>query len=133
MSSPIDTVNQLADAINRGDLETALALYEPNAVLVAQPGNLARGSMELRTSLGQFIQLKPALRTQTQSVVEVDDIALYVGRWTLHGVDPSGQGIVMGGESSDILRRQRDGRWLIAIDNPWGAQILQQRSQGPAV
>ena len=34
---------------------------------------------------------------------------------------------IMGGESSDILRRQRDSRWLIAIDNPWGAQILEQR------
>jgi uncharacterized protein (TIGR02246 family) len=124
MSTPIDTVNRLADAINRGDLEAALALYEPNAVLVAQPGTLARGSMELRTALGRFIQLKPTLRTQTQSVVEVDDIALYVGRWSLHGVDPSGQGIAMGGESSDILRRHRDGRWLIAVDNPWGAQIL---------
>ena len=95
-------------------------------MLVAQPGTLARGSMELRTSLGQFIQLKPTLRTQTQSVVEVDDIALYVGRWTLHGVDPSGQGIAMGGESSDILRRHHDGRWLIAIDNPWGTKILGQ-------
>ena len=126
MSTPIDTVNQLADAINQGDLEAALALYEPNAVLVAQPGTLARGSMELRTPLGQFIQLKPTLRTQTQSVVEVDDVALYVGRWTLHGVDPSGQGIAMGGESSDILRRHHDGRWLIAIDNPWGTQILGQ-------
>jgi hypothetical protein len=34
----------------------------------------------------------------------------------------------MGGESSDILRRQSDGRWLIAIDNPWGAQVLGQSS-----
>jgi len=30
----------------------------------------------------------------------------------------------MSGESSDILRRHKDGRWLIALDNPWGAQIL---------
>jgi ketosteroid isomerase-like protein len=30
----------------------------------------------------------------------------------------------MAGESSDVLRRQRDGRWLIALDNPWGADLL---------
>jgi uncharacterized protein (TIGR02246 family) len=127
MSSPIDTVNQLADALNRGDLEAALALYEPNAVLIAQPGQLARGSAELRTALAGFIGLKPTLRSQTQDVVEVDDIALYVGRWTLQGADPSGNAITMGGESSDVLRRQQDGHWLIAVDNPWGAQILEQR------
>jgi uncharacterized protein (TIGR02246 family) len=127
MSTPIDTVNELSDAINRGDLEAALALYEPNAVLVAQPGQLARGSTELRAALGRFIGLKPELRSETQSVIEVDDMALYTGRWTLRGTDPSGQTTTMGGVSSDILRRQRDGRWLIAVDNPWGAKILEQR------
>ena len=125
MPTPIDTVNRLSDAINRGELEAALALYEADAVLVAQPGTLARGSAELRAALGRFIQLKPTLRTQTQSVIELDDIALYMGRWTLHGVAPSGQAISMGGESSDILRRHRDGHWLISIDNPWGAQVLE--------
>jgi uncharacterized protein (TIGR02246 family) len=125
MSTPIDAVNNLADALNRGDLDAALALYESTAVLVAQPGQYARGSTELRTALNRFIELKPTLRTQTQSVVEVEDLALYIGRWTLQGTDPSGQVITMGGESSDILRRQPDGRWLIALDNPWGAQILQ--------
>jgi uncharacterized protein (TIGR02246 family) len=127
MSTPIDTVNELSDAINRGDLEAALALYEPNAVLVAQPGQLARGSTELRAALGRFIGLKPELRSETQSVIEVDDMALYTGRWTLRGTDPSGQTTTMGGVSSDVLRRQRDGRWLIAVDNPWGAKILEQR------
>ena len=127
MSTPIDAVNNLADALNRGDIDAALALYEPTAVLVARPGQYARGSTELRTALGRFIELKPTLRTQTQSVVEVEDLALYIGRWTLQGTDPSGQVIAMGGESSDILRRQQNGRWLIALDNPWGAQILEQR------
>src|SRR4029453_14883250 len=98
MFTPIDTVNQLADALNRGDLEAALALYEPNAVLVAQPGQLSRGSTELRAALGRFIELKPTLRSQTQNVVQVDDIALYMSRWTLQGADPSGQTITMGGE-----------------------------------
>ena len=127
MSTPIDTVNKLTNALNRGDLEAAVALYEPNAVLVAQPGQVARGSAELRTALAGFIGLKPALRSLAQNVVEVGDIALYMSRWTLQGTDPSGKAITMGGESSDVLRRQKDGRWLVAVDNPWGAQILAQR------
>ena len=71
MPTPIDKVNELVDAINRGDLEGALELYEPNAVLVAQPGQLARGRTELRTALSGFIALKPVLRSQTQNVIEV--------------------------------------------------------------
>jgi len=125
MPTPIDTVNQLTDAVNRGDLEGALALYEPNAALVVQPGQLARGSTELRAALGGFIGLKPELRSEAQHIIEIDDIALYTSRWTLHGTDPSGQATTMGGVSSDVLRRQRDGHWLIAIDNPWGSKILE--------
>ena len=125
MNRPIDTVNQLADALNRGDLESAVMLYEGEAVLVAQPGQVARGSAELRSALRRFIDLKPRLTSQAQSVIEIDDVALYMGRWTLQGTDPGGQPVSMGGESTDILRRQPDGRWLIVIDNPWGGRVLE--------
>jgi uncharacterized protein (TIGR02246 family) len=124
MGRPIDTVNELTDAINRGDLDGAAALYEPNAVLVVQPGTIARGSQEIRAALGGFIALKPTLSAQAQQVVEAQDLALYVARWSLEGTDPAGRPVSMGGDSSDILRRQPDGRWLIALDNPWGGKIL---------
>jgi uncharacterized protein (TIGR02246 family) len=128
---PIDTVNQLAEALNHGDLEAAVMLYEDDAVLVAQPGQVARGSAELRSALRRFIDLKPRLISQAQSVIEIDDVALYLGRWVLRGTDPGGQPVSMGGESTDILRRQPDGRWLIAIDNPWGGRVLEQPREGP--
>ncbi|HSA89650.1 MAG TPA: SgcJ/EcaC family oxidoreductase [Burkholderiales bacterium] len=121
---PAKTVARLAEAINRGDLDAALALYEKDAVMVVQPGQLARGAAEVRNALAGFIGLKPTLRMETEQVVETGDVALYLGRWSLRGTDPSGQPVTMSGESSDILRRQKDGRWLIALDNPWGAQIL---------
>ncbi len=127
MPGPRETVDQLTEAINRGDLEAALALYEPHAVLVAQPGQLARGATQLREALAKFIALEPTLRSEAQEVIEAGDLALYEGRWTLRGVDPSGHTVVMTGESSDILRQQRDGRWLIALDNPWGAKVLPSR------
>ena len=57
MAGPSDTVDQLTQAINRGDLEAALALYEPNAVLVVQPGHLACGTTQLREALARFIEI----------------------------------------------------------------------------
>ena len=124
MANPIDTVTQLVQAINRGDLAAAVALYESNAMLVVQPGQFARGAKEIRDALAGFVALKATLQSETERVLEADNIALYVGRWTLRGTDPVGQPVAMNGESTDVLRRQRDGRWLIVLDNPWGAQIL---------
>jgi uncharacterized protein (TIGR02246 family) len=123
---PARTVARLAEAINTGNLDAALALYERDAVMVAQPGQLARGAAELRNALAGFIALKPTLRMEAQQVVEAGDVALYLGRWSLQGTDPAGSTVSMRGESADILRRQADGRWLIAVDNPWGVQIIPQ-------
>jgi uncharacterized protein (TIGR02246 family) len=124
VAQPIDTVAQLVQAINRGDLAAAVALYESNAVLVVRPGQVARGVAEIRDALAGFVALKATLRSEAQRVLEADNIALYLGRWSLRGTDPTGQAVVLSGESTDVLRRQPDGRWLIALDNPWGAQIL---------
>ena len=124
MNTPLDTVNRLTRAINAGDLETAVALYQPDAVLVVQPGQVARGSAQLKDALGGFIALRPTLTTEVQQVLESGSVALYLGRWHLRGTDPAGAPVVLEGESTDVLRRQPDGRWLIAIDDPWGTQLL---------
>jgi uncharacterized protein (TIGR02246 family) len=124
MQGPIDTVNQLTDAINRGDLDRAVSLYEGAAVMVAQPGRVARGSDQLREAIAGYLALKPTLKMEAREVVEAGDVALYVSRWSLRGTDPAGKPMELSGESTDVLRRQKDGRWLIVVDNPWGVQIL---------
>jgi uncharacterized protein (TIGR02246 family) len=124
MTTPLDTVNYLVRAINAGDLAAAVELYEPEAILVAQPGQIARGRSQLREALAGFVALRATLTSEVQHVLEAGDLALYLARWSLRGTDPAGQAVVLHGESTDILRRQADGRWLIAIDDPWGTQLL---------
>ncbi len=124
VQSPVDTVHRLVAAINAGNLDAAVALYEPSGVLLSPEGAPARGTAELRAALGGFIAMKPKLESQAERVFESGDIALYLSRWTLSGMDPSGGAIEMAGESTDVLRRQAGGRWLVAIDNPWGVKTL---------
>jgi ketosteroid isomerase-like protein len=124
MPGPIDTVNELVKAINGADLERAVGAYESGALLVVQPGQVVRGSAQLRKALAGFIALRAVLRSEAQQLIEAEGVALYIGRWSLSGTDPAGNAVTMGGESTDVLRRQGDGRWLIALDNPWGARIL---------
>lgn len=124
-SNPAEPVNQLVKAINEVNLETAVAQYEAGASLVAQPGMTATGTNALRDALAGFIAMKPVLKTESYKIIQSDDIALYISKWNLKGIGPDGKPVQMGGTSSDILRRQADGRWLIALDNPWGVAILE--------
>ena len=121
---PRDTVARLMEAINQGDVGAALALYEPDAVFMEEPGKPARGAQAIQAALEGFIALKPTLIGETDQTIERGDVALFYSKWRLTGTAPDGSSVQMGGTSSDILRRQADGRWLITIDNPWGAAIF---------
>lgn len=123
-ANPIDTVKSLLEAINKGETDAALNLYEPDAVFVVQPGKIERGKDAIRVALEGFISLRPSLKGEATKVVEAGDIALYCSRWTLVGTSPDGKRVEMNGISSDVLRRQTDGRWLVAVDNPWGTSIV---------
>lgn len=123
-TKPQDTVFQFIHAMNNGDIDTALGLYEPVATLVVQPGIFVTGALPLREALAGFLALKPIMTTEAHQVIETGDVALYCSSWNLVGTDPAGNPVQMGGRSSDILRRQPDGKWLIALDNPWGTDIL---------
>src|SRR3989442_13637588 len=90
MAGPSDTVDQLTQAINRGHLEAALALYEPNAALVVQPGHLACGTTQLREALARFIALEPTLQSEAHEVIPAGALALYPGRGTPRAVGPPG-------------------------------------------
>jgi uncharacterized protein (TIGR02246 family) len=127
--SPLDTINDLTAAINRGDLASMLNLFEPDAVLVVQalagqPAQIARGEVAIREAYAGFVSLKPTLRRQAQEIVEGGGIALHCSRWTLTATSPDGKRIERAGVSSDVLRKQSDGRWLILIYNPYGTRIL---------
>jgi uncharacterized protein (TIGR02246 family) len=124
VANPADTVRNLIEAINKGELEPALSLYEPGAAFVVQPGKIVHGTDAIRAALEGFISLKPSIKGEVPQLAEAGDIALYCSRWTLIGTSPDGKRVEMNGISSDVLRRQTDGRWLVAIDNPWGTSIV---------
>jgi ketosteroid isomerase-like protein len=123
-SSPLDAVTHFVNAMNQGDLDTALSMYEPGASLVVQPGTVVTGTPALREALAGFAALKPTITTEAYKIMEADGVALYCSCWTMRGTDPAGNPVQLCGRSSDVLRRQPDGNWLIALDNPFGAEIL---------
>ncbi len=123
-SNPADTVTQLVKAVNQGDLEAAVACYETDATLIVQPGQVATGKKAIREAFAGFIAMKVTITTETHKTIQTGDTVLFISRWTANGTAPDGATVKMGGASSDVLRRQTDGRWLIAIDNPFGAAIL---------
>ncbi len=120
----IAVVHQVALAMEHGDLEAAMATYEPGAQLVVQPGQTATGPA-MREALKGFIAMKPKFTMSKHDVIVSGDIALHISPWSMEAVDPSsGSAINGGGLSLAVLRRQADGSWLMIVDNPYGSAVL---------
>jgi ketosteroid isomerase-like protein len=118
LSKPLDTIFHLLAARSRGDLTAALNCYEANATVVREPGKFACGETAVKTFIEATIALP--ITFGEHAIVEAEDIALHFSQWTIRRAD--GSEIV--GRTTDVLRRQPDGNWLLAIDNPWGSSLL---------
>ncbi len=117
---PEDCDYLLTEAINAGDIEAAVALYEPNASFVAQPGQVVTGRAAIREVMQGFVALKPKLTIEANAV-QSGDVALLRSKWSLTGTGPDGKPVEMSGNGTEVVRRQADGSWLFIIDNPAGA------------
>ena len=118
---PEETHRLWGERFQAGDVEGLLALYEPNATLVPQPGQAASGAAAIREALGGFFGLKPTFNwVETRPAIRSGDLALLHSRWTLSGTGADGSPLQLNGTTADVVRRQADGTWLFTIDNPWG-------------
>src|SRR3989442_15552218 len=104
--SPNDAVGQLINALNSGNLDAAVSLYEPSAILVPQPGKVARGTTALREALSAFMALKPALVSRRGQVIGGDGGGLYTSGWALTGTGAPGQRVGKDGGASHGLSRR---------------------------
>ncbi len=122
--STIETNNT---AVFAGDIDGILATFEPNGVLIAQPGMPAKGTPALREAFKQFIAINPKITVIDHEVIQADDIALHSSTWKMSGKTPDGHPIEQSGFSVVVLRKQPDGRWLMVIDNPFGDHLAHKK------
>ena len=112
-----------ADGVNRGDLDALDTLYEPEAAFVSAPGTVVTGPSAIREANAALLALHPRATLEHLTTVRSGDLALLISRWSLDGTGPDGGPIHVASQTSDVARRQADGTWRFAIDNPWGNGI----------
>jgi uncharacterized protein (TIGR02246 family) len=118
LSTPEALMRAFAGHLNGGDIEGLVALYEPDAVFEPQPGIVVHGHADIREALAQLLALRPTITAETVQVLAGGDVALVVNEWAMTGTAPDGTAVHQGGRSADVVRRQPDGRWLVAVDKP---------------
>lgn len=117
---PTELHQLFAEAVNRGDPDGVVALYEPLGVSVPEPERPVAGTHEIRRAVVEFLGLQPAIEVTTTATLSAGDVALLRSTWRMRGADAAGCRIELAGRSIEVARKQPDGTWLYVIDDPWG-------------
>lgn len=114
---PVRMHAAFAEAYNSGHLEELISLYEPDAVLVPQPGQRVTGIAAIRESLTGFLNLKGSMQIGTLSCIRSGDLALLQAKWHLSATGPDGKPFELSSRTAEVVRQQLDGSWLFVVDN----------------
>src|SRR6476660_7355129 len=118
--APEDCDRLFTERVNAGDVEGVVALYEEQASFVQRDGVLA-GHSEIRKAISRMVAMRPVLRSDVVKVVRSgEDLAVLYNDWSLSLKERDGEPVERTGKALEVVRRQADGTWLFAIDDPYG-------------
>lgn len=123
-STPEEAVTKLDEAFGRADLEAVLAFYEDEAVVVVEPGRLARGKDELARFFLHVFALKGAATQIETNVLQSGELALFTSRWRFTGTTLDGTSFQKESIAISVFRKGVDGGWRMVIDNSHGPAVL---------
>ncbi len=118
--TPEEADRLFVQALNDGDLDALVDLYEATASFVPQKGPVVTGKAGIRQALSRFLAMKPQFDRRVEKVVPAgDDLALLYSRWTMTANGSDGDAVTTAGRGVELVRRHYDGTWLFAIDDPF--------------
>lgn len=114
---PSEALELICQALSDGDLEAAVALYEPRATLALAGETSARQADEVREALAELMDARlPVKATVTRELVS-GDLALVLVVREMSGTGSDGSPLALKGEGGSLLRRHDDRGWRLVVDD----------------
>ena len=118
-------VKGMTAAFHDKNIDRVMDSYEQQATIVFQPGEPADQIEQIKAGFEGFFAVNPRFDYSGHEVYVSGDIAIHIAPWNMSGETPDGQKLEQNGLSIAVLRQQPDGEWLMVIDNPHGARLME--------
>ena len=123
IESPLEVVEKLDAAFNRKDVDAVLEFYDDEAILVVEPGKCVSGKKALRKIFEKVFELNYIAEQEKMQVIESEEeLALFISKWYLKSQNR--EEIIRESYATCVFRKNKDGKWRLAIDNSFGIEIL---------
>jgi ketosteroid isomerase-like protein len=120
VTDPTAFPRDFENALNEGDLERIVGLYDENAVLHVQTGDIHSGATAVRTEMHQLIVSQATITNTLRHTFQHDDIALIVVDYVLRLTAPDGNPVTITGTATNVIQNHPEKGWLMIIANPQG-------------
>ena len=118
--TPAECDRLFEEHVNAGEVEAVVALYEEGGNLVRHDGGVATGHAAIREVITRLVGIQPKLRNNVVRVIQAgEDLALVYNDWSMSAKGRDGKPIERAGKAIEVVRRQADGTWRFAIDDPY--------------
>ncbi|MBX9254071.1 SgcJ/EcaC family oxidoreductase [Desmonostoc muscorum CCALA 125] len=114
-------------AINDRDFDTVANCYTEDAVLVVKPGTLVQGREAIKIALqkiSDYFNNSLKVSQGDMVIIEAGDIALVLSKTYIESPDKPDSEFSTERKAIYVYKRTTDGKWLCAIDNSYGVELI---------
>lgn len=120
----LNAIKQMTSAFQNKNIDRVMESYETNAIVIFEPGQPISNQEDIRDMFSAMAQLNPIFTYSGHEVFITGNIATHFAPWSMTGITPDGTEIKQNGLSVAVLRQQKNGDWLIILDNPNGQSLM---------
>lgn len=120
----LNAIQKMTKAFENKDIDKVMSCYEPNSVVVFEPESPVSDSNTLREMFTGMSIANPVFTYSGHEVFISGNIATHIAPWEMTAKAPDGSEIKQSGLSVAVLRKQKNGEWLMVIDNPHGQFLM---------
>jgi len=107
-----DVHARLAESYNTNDVNTVMAMYDFNGILVPQPGKVVTGKAEFEEAVKEILSITGKMDIKTIYCLVAGDLAVGRSEWSIteNGITKiSAKGI-------EVMQKQSDGTWKVLFE-----------------
>ncbi|MTH54960.1 DUF4440 domain-containing protein [Bacillus mangrovi] len=127
MGHELEQIIEACDAaIKNEDFDTLMSYYTEDAVLVVRPGTVARGKAEIEEAfirIAKYFDNSIVPAQGKMEILEAGDTALVISQTLLESTVENPD-VPMERKATYIFKKDASGKWLCAIDNSYGTDLI---------